>query len=215
MILRIAAALSLALGTLVMFAYFSWIGESPIAGRAERHLREMKERTAAPRALEPITFADLTALPHGRPLAEFAPIEARGVTLEGYVKNLHLSSDGDYHMSLSETPPPPLSQLSPVVTAEVTPQWQRGSRWWRWEPLATALRPHSWIRPSWPGGPRRVRVSGWLLYDFQYDEPFVHDRRPHLPGRGTPSRLTGWEIHPVTRIEIWDGARAAFVEYGR
>jgi hypothetical protein len=44
----------------------------------------------------------------------------------------------------------------------------------------------------------------------------VHDRRPRLrlPGR-VPSRVTGWEIHPVTRIEIWDDARAAFVEYGR
>jgi hypothetical protein len=168
-ILRIAAALSLALGVAVMLAYFSWIGESPISGPAERHLRGVKERTAAPPSVTPITFADLAALPHGRPLAEFATLEERGVSLEGYVKNIHLSSDGDYHMSLSEAPPPPMSRRSPVVTAELTPQWQRGSRWWRWEPLATALRPNSWRWPAWPGGPRRVRISGWLLYDFKND----------------------------------------------
>jgi hypothetical protein len=212
--LRVAAGLSLVLGVSLLYGFFYWIGESPIAGAAERHLREMKERTTAPDTIVPTTFADMVALPHGRPVAEYAAYEGRGVSLEGYTKYIQLSSDGDYHLSLSETPPPPLAVLSPTLTAELTPQWQRGSRWWQWEPLVTALRPNSWIYPAWPHGPRRVRVSGWLLYDFQYDEPFLKDKRPHLPAPA-PHRLTGWEIHPVTRLELWDDSLGAYVEYSR
>jgi hypothetical protein len=71
-----------------------------------------------------------------------------------------------------------------------------------------------------------VRLSGWLLYDFQYDG--VHRsadplrwmwnrfglKRPYRPD-GPVSiwpRLSGWEIHPVTRIEVWDDARGGYGE---
>jgi hypothetical protein len=37
----------------------------------------------------------------------------------------------------------------------------------------------------------RVRVSGWLLHDFQ-----------HLDGVGR-WRASAWEIHPATTIEGW------------
>ena len=76
------------------------------------------------------------------------------------------------------------------------------------------LRPLSWVLPPWPGGPPRVRISGWLMYDFQYDAPFLPQKAPILPGPAH-RRLTGWEIHPVTRIEIWDEARKDFVDYPR
>lgn len=214
MILRIAAGFSLAVGMILLIGYFWWIGESPISGGDERHLREVKERTTAPATITPATFADFVALPHGRPLAEFAGFERRGVSLEGYVKFMSLSSDGDYHLLLSAAPPPALTVHSDVLTAELTPSWQRGSKWWQWEPLMTALKPNGWGEPPWPGGPRRVRVSGWLLYDFQYDDPFLKGKRPRLPSP-PPQRLTGWEIHPVTRIDLWDDSLQAFVEYTR
>jgi hypothetical protein len=38
----------------------------------------------------------------------------------------------------------------------------------------------------------RVRVSGWLLYDYL-----------SRPGVGR-WRASAWAIHPVTRIEVWD-----------
>lgn len=214
MILWIAAAFSLLLGSSLLAGYFVWVGEGPIAGSAERHLRAMKERTTAPAAYSPMSFADFVALPHGLPVSRFEALERRGVSVEGYAKFMSQSSDGDYHLLLSATPPPPLTQLSDVITGEVTPQWLKGSRWWQWEFLRTALRPHSWWEPQWPNGPRRVRISGWLLYDFQYDEPFFKDRRPRLPSP-VPHRLTGWEIHPITRIELWDDSLAAYVEYTR
>jgi hypothetical protein len=39
----------------------------------------------------------------------------------------------------------------------------------------------------------QVRISGWLMYDFQ-----------HVPEIGT-ERATVWEVHPITRIEVTDG----------
>lgn len=214
MILRIAAGISLGTGSALLLAFFWWIGESPISGGDERHLREMKERIAAPAQVTPASFADFVALPHGMPVSRFEALEQRAVSLEGYVKHMAFSSDGDYHLTLTAVPPPPLTEPVDGLTAEITPQWQRGSRWWQWEPLHAAFKPHSWLEPDWPGGPRRVRISGWLLYDFQYDEPFLKNQSPRLPSPPA-QRLTGWEIHPVTRIELWDDSLSAFVEYPR
>jgi len=215
-ILRIAAAFSLLLGSTLLFLFFAWIGESPFSTGAERHLREMKERTTAPASYAPFTFTHLAALPHGRPLTEFAPLERRGVSLEGYVYFMDLSSDGDFHMRMvSRFPGTTWPPDSLGATAELTPQWRRGSSTWQWEPLLTALRTFGRGQIPWPPGPRRARLSGWLMYDFQYDEPFVKNERPRLQPEGPGHRLTGWEIHPVTRIEIWDDSLGAYAEYTR
>ena len=69
------------------------------------------------------------------------------------------------------------------------------------------LRPVLGGPTAWPGGTRRVRVSGWLMYDWQHDKPF----EAHREGRTAP-RLTGWEIHPVTRIEAWNDTLERFVD---
>ena len=213
MILRLAAVAAVVIGIVLFVAYLQWIGEGPASTAADRHLRAMKERTAIPDSFAAYTFEDFARLPHGRPLAEFAALEQRGVSLECYTQFCSIAGDGDYHLSLSETPPRTLLNHR-TVTAEVTPEFTRGSARWSWEPLAARLRPLSWVRPPWPGGSPRVRVSGWLLYDFQYDAPFLPQKAPILPGPIHP-RLTGWEIHPVTRIEIWDESRKDFVDYPR
>ena len=62
----------------------------------------------------------------------------------------------------------------------------------------------------WQDPPRRVRISGWLMYDFQFET-----RRPDLTLPAFEQRESGWEVHPVTKIEIWNDARAAFVEVPR
>jgi hypothetical protein len=213
MTLRIAAAAAVMLGIGLFIFYLRWIGEGPLSTAEDHHLRDMKERTTVPDSVVPYTFADFAALPHGRPLAEFAPLERRGVALEGYMQFASLAGDGDYHLSLSESLPRSLFNHR-TITAEMTPEFTRGSTRWSWERLAAELRPLSWALPPWPGGPRRVRVSGWLLYDFQYDAPFLKQKVPIIPGPWHP-RLTGWEIHPVTRLEIWDEARGGFVDYPR
>jgi hypothetical protein len=202
--------------TLALLGYLYLLGELPTSPPAARHLRAMKDRAAAPAAYDPLVFADFEALPHGRPPAEVATLEARGVSLEGYVQTLLRASDGDVHLGVVAAARPANASDEIYVSAEITPQWQRGSKTWRYEPLLAALRPDGGGATAWDGGPRRARLSGWLLYDYQYDgaHPPTAPERLRLLGP-TSERLTGWEIHPVTRIELWSDARGAWEEYRR
>jgi len=211
--LRLAAAAALLVGVGLFLAYLAWVGKGPFASPAARHLRKMKDRRDVPREVIPYTFADFDSLPHALPLEDYAAIERRAVSLEGYVQFMFASTDGDFHVDVSETTSAsgPLRTLP--VTAEITPQWHRESQTWSWEPLAARFRSHTWTDPPWPGGPRRVRLSGWLLYDFEYDPPYR--ARPALTPGPRGRRRTGWEIHPVTRIELWDDSAAAFVDVPR
>ena len=204
--LRIAAALAIGLGAATLLAYFHVIGKGPWATTAARHLRAMKERTAPPVSFDSLDFAAIPKLPSLRPLEEYAPLESRGVIVEGYVKGMIRSADGDYHLDLISSadlqhPDPP------YAIAEVTPQWRRGSQRWSYESLSAALR--ATARGAWPWepGPRRVRLSGWLLYDYQLEGG--------ARAKPTSRTISAWEVHPVTRIELWDDDRAAYVEYPR
>jgi hypothetical protein len=211
--LRALAALAVLVGASLLILYLWWIGESPFSSPEDRHLRDVKERVAVPDTCRTFTFEDFAALPHARPLAEFAPLERQAVSLEGYVQAMQLSLDGDYHLAIIRRADPERWLAVPPVTGEITPQWMRGSRRWTGERLNARFRPFT-KTGGWPGGPRRARISGWLLYDFQYDEPYLTTRLPLQPSPGE-GRLTGWEIHPVTRIEFWDDSLRTFVEYPR
>jgi hypothetical protein len=211
---RLLATLALLLGGGLFLGYLWYANEGPFVSAAGRHLRQLKGRTTAPSSVTPYTFADFAALPHVPPLAEVAALERRGVSLEGYSRWMITSVDGDYHLDMTPVPWPSTPEESSPVTAEITPEWHRHSSHWRWERLAAEFRPHVWGAPPWPKAPRRVRVSGWLLYDFEYDAPYGHPRRPLVPDPQS-RRLTGWEIHPVTRIELWDDSLHRFVEYPR
>lgn len=211
---RVVAAFSLLVGVAGFLGYLTWVGEGPFASPESRHLREMKDRMEVPSHVVPYTIADFAALPHARPMPEYAPLERRGVSLEGYVQIMIASVDGDFHLNLTPNLPAGVASDSLTVTAEITPQWHRRSTRWRWERLGVAFRPHTWTDPPWPAGPRRVRISGWLFYDSQYDAPYGAARKA-LMANTWGQRLTGWEIHPVTRIELWDDSLAAFVELPR
>ena len=63
---------------------------------------------------------------------------------------------------------------------------------------------------EWDSGPQRARVSGWLMDDYAYDRT----PSPWALAHGS-TRVSGWEIHPVTRIERWDAARDGWVEVAR
>ena len=104
------------------------MGKGPFAPTENRHLRAMKDRTAVPDRVVPYAPADFTALPHARPLDEYAPLERRAVSLEGYVRFMQHSMDGDFHLEVfpATRDSGPLDALP--VTAEITPPWHRGSR---------------------------------------------------------------------------------------
>jgi hypothetical protein len=204
--MRIAAGLSLALGITVLMAFLHLLGKGPFASLEMRHLRDMKDRTDVPSAPTEYSFEDFRRLPHRLSVAEYSGLERQAVVLEGYVQHMLRAPDGDTHLEIV-----PYSDSLPAayVTAEITPGFVRSSGQWRFERLAAALRPARGTRTPWSGGPRRTRMSGWLLYDFQHDDSLGHGR-----GDGVP-RMTGWEIHPVTAIELWDDSLGRFVEYAR
>jgi len=211
--LRLLAAVALAAALVLLLAYRHLLGQGPFASVEARHLRDMKERTAMPAAFTPWTFTDFTALPHAAPLTRYASIEQRGVSLEGYVTGMLHASDGDVHLEIGAVP-----RIGGVdaqyVTGEITPAVRAAHPAWTYERLRQDFRPLT--SPPFDRAPARVRISGWLLYDFQYDGlPDTSDALRAVWNKTNPTlhhasrvsiwpRLTGWEIHPVTRVEVWD-----------
>lgn len=209
MIFRALALLTFAFGLLVTAVALGLLGASPLSAPEARHLRQMKNRTAVPASYTPYTLADFQALPHGVTLERRAHREAEAVSFECWNQRMMMAGDGDGHLELVATPRESGGRDTVYVTGEVTPAFRR-SAGWRYDRLLERFRPNRGGQTPWDGGPRRVRVSGWLLYDYQYD---------HVPTswslQNAAPRATGWEIHPVTRIECWDDARAAWVEVPR
>jgi hypothetical protein len=170
----------------------------------------MKDRTTAPGSVDAVTLADVVALPHEAPLAAYASIEGRGVMAEGYVQRMMRALDDDIHLELAPTPRVPNGPDTTYLTAEITPGVRADSKRWSYGSLEVAFRPNHGGVTAWDQGPRRVRVSGWLLYDYQYDVPPTEEAQ-----RTAAPRISGWEIHPVTRIELWDESLGHFVDLTR
>ena len=214
MTLRLVAAVALAAALLLVLAFLHLVGRGPFTSAAARHLRAMKERTAEARAFALCTFPDFAALPHGAPLPRYAMIEERAVALEGYVTGMLHASDGDVHLEIGYEPRRDTTEAL-YVTGEITPAIRRRHPDWTYERLQQTFRPLS--SPPFDRPSARVRISGWLLYNFQYDGlPDTSDAIRALWNRANPTRhratgrastwprLTGWEIHPVTQVEVWD-----------
>jgi hypothetical protein len=215
---RAAAILSLVLGASLLFAYLNVIGKGPFASLEDRHLRELKDRLETPPAVEPVSFDGFAALPSRLSVAEYSGIERRAVSLEGWVRRIMRATDGDLHLEIYPRPRRPDFPRTVYATAEITPGWRSTgtgdgvdpATGWSFEHLNRVFRAdHSDGGVRWDRGPAKVRITGWLLYDIGFDREV--DKR----GQRFDPRLSGWEIHPVTRIERWDDARDAWVEVAR
>jgi hypothetical protein len=112
----------------------------------------------------------------GGQLTEISALEERGVMVEGFVARLRQMQDGDYHIQLAEAwPGHCLGGDTPdQFFTELTPGIRARKPAYTWERLLPLC-----------GADTRIRVSGWLMWD-----------NPHH------TRITFWEIHPVTRIEL-------------
>ena len=172
-------------------------------GAQGRFLLEQKNRTEVPGQYEPLTFQAFIALPAlsaDYTDSEWVVVRAqsgRAVSLEGYlaeVRQIHdglnygwLPWKGDLHLHLRDQPQPgcfPGGARGEQIVTEVTPAFQPPKTGWSLEALRGLCERQA-----------RVRVSGWPLHDFQ-----------HLDGVGR-WRVSAWEIHPVTKIEVWDPER--------
>jgi hypothetical protein len=173
------------------------------------YLTEQKNRTDIPAHYELLTFAQFLALP-AVPERYTAPdwtiVRAqtrRSVSLKGYIGEVIQAVDGatygrppeqgDLHVHLREARQLQCgvrgSRNRQIVT-EVTPHFQPPTTGWSYEALLDLCQRQV-----------RVRISGWLLHDYQ-----------HIKDVGA-SRASAWEIHPVTNIEVWDPGREEWQKF--
>ena len=174
------------------------LGSDPLpAGRAADHLAAQKRRTATPPAYAPVDFAWVADLPVPEirtvpDLAAVHEVERHAVALTGDLVRVmpvpaHMghrrSTEWEVHLHLRVAPPQRCEfQNDPRnVVAVVTPAFQPPYTGWDVDALADLCQTHT-----------RVRLSGWLLYDYSTG--------PQV-GR---SRVSPWSIHPVTQIEVWN-----------
>jgi hypothetical protein len=125
-------------------------------------------------------------------IAQITPFEGVALRTTGYLvafkpqsggsgegTNCHFSapSDTDTHMALVESVG---AAENTSVVIEFTPRFLKAHPNWK----KSVLSP--WLNSDNP-----VRISGWLMLD--------PDHRNHL----NRFRSTLWEIHPITKIEVW------------
>ena len=148
-------------------------------------LNDNKNRTDAPSDYVAINWEDLKSLPSDR-VTDFqgAPVTVVGflshrvqVETGGESTNCHLHSpdEVDWHMYLTNAP---AQGIADAIIAETTPRTRPAHKW-----TATTV-------GALVDSPTQVRISGWLMYDFE-----------HTGVIGT-QRATVWEVHPITKIEV-------------
>ncbi|MFN3476379.1 MAG: hypothetical protein ACK4Z6_02330 [Candidatus Methylomirabilales bacterium] len=182
-------------------------GSGALAPAAQlSYLIEQKNRVAIPSRYEPLTFGEFLALP-SLP-AEYTASDwglvlahtGRSVSLEGYIAEVIPAMDGatygrppeegGVHLHLRETRQPgcfPGGPRGRQLVAEVTPHFHPPKTRWAYDALLDLCQRQV-----------RVRLLGWLLHDYQ-----------HVQDVGV-WRASAWEIHPVTKIEIWDPERQSW-----
>ena len=162
-----------------------------------------KNRTDVPMQYHEVTWSAVQALPYpvaGKSLAnwtptqlaEIEPYQGVAVSVVGYITAIKVQSGGsgestnchftnaeevDWHVPLVDKQGDPEST---AIVVETTPRVRKTHHKW----TRTNLTP--WINSDAP-----VRISGWTMLDPEH--------RGHL-GK---YRSTLWEIHPITRIEVF------------
>jgi hypothetical protein len=166
-----------------------------------------KNRTDVPARYHEVTWKALQALPYpvaARSLADWTPeqraqiqpYEGIAVSVVGYLTALKVEEGGsgestnchftnpeevDWHMPLAERHG---DTEATAIVVETTPRVRQVHVKWT---------PHSLA--AWVNSPSPVRISGWTLLDPEH--------RAHL-GK---YRSTLWEIHPITKIEVFKDGR--------
>src|SRR5207244_678793 len=81
----------------------------------------------------------------------------------------------DWHMYLTKGPRQPINT---AIIVETTPRVRPNHKW-------TTQMVAAYVNQM-----KQLRISGWLMYDFQHLDVVGRDRG------------TVWEVHPITKIEV-------------
>jgi hypothetical protein len=160
------------------------------------HLAAQKRRTEIPPAYAPVEYGWLTQLPTpeirtGSDLDAVEEVERHPVALAGYIVRVipvptrlagWRAAEWEFQLHLRVGPPRRCEyQDDPRnLVAVVTPPFQPPHTGWDLDVLHDLCQEQT-----------RVRVSGWLLYEYL------------SRGQVGRSRVSAWSIHPITRIEVW------------
>ena len=180
----------------------TFLGCAPWGARPDRALNLRKNRTDTAATYAQLSWDALATLPARRSTAyrfrslwtsgeskALALYEGAAVMVEAYLVAVTVempeptncygrdATHRDWHVRLGATPD---AGILESIVAEITPRFRALHLEWSKARLDSLAGAHA-----------RVRISGWTLYD-----------QMHLISR----RYTPWEIHPITRIEIQDGA---------
>ena len=180
----------------------TFLGCRPWGARPDRALNLRKNRTDTAEVYAQLSWEALATLPARRSTAyrfrslwtsgeskALALYEGAAVMVEAYLVKVTVempeptncysrdAANRDWHVRLGATPD---AGILGSIVAEITPRFRALHPEWSKATLDSLADAHA-----------HVRISGWTLYD-----------QMHLISR----RYTPWEIHPITRIEIQDGA---------
>jgi hypothetical protein len=194
-------------------------GETGDGGDSDTNRR--KNRTDVPSTYHLISWDAINTLDYakGAPrsrmdwtsaqLATIRPVEGASIAVEGYLYKVkvesssanatsggestnchaHLANDVDWHMPLTAN----LGDGEDVaVIVETTPRVRKDHPQW----TTTRLRPwtaHVGSKDNASYNQQKVRISGWLMLDPEHQDMI-----------NSGLRSTLWEIHPITKIEVWD-----------
>lgn len=127
------------------------------------------------------------------PASEVSKIQGAPVVVTGFLSHkvnvegkestnceLTQPDEVDWHMYLTKAANQPIAQ---ALIVEATPR-VRPKHTWTTEALDKLVNTN-----------QQVRISGWLLYDFE-----------HLDVVGK-ERAAVWEVHPITKIEVQTGGK--------
>lgn len=199
------------IGALILLMMSAHAGACPPGGAGgDRALNHFKNRVTPPARYHLLTVAEFlrtypllhtprrTTLYTPQEAAAITPREQAGVELEGYLlaakqsgpesTNCYSTTRRDDHVWIGAvrpaSPAAARAERAEAVVVEPTPNTLARHPIWRLRTLRALARQGA-----------KVRVFGWVMYD------------PEHPDQLGKTRGTLWEVHPVTRIEVWSGGR--------
>ena len=194
-------------------------GETGDGGDTDTNRR--KNRTDVPSSYHPVTWDAINGLDYAKgakksrmewtpaQLATIAPFEGSAISVEGYLYKVkvesssanaksggestnchaHPANDVDWHMPLTANV---AEDENVAIIVETTPRVRRQHPQW----TPAHLKPwaaHIGSQPNGGYNQQKVRISGWLMLDPEHQDMINNGLRSTL-----------WEIHPITKIEVWE-----------